>query len=1129
MRRKKTLSALLLILAVILCASCLAEAESAETPRDKLYVYLEGNKETFEDKKWLNRIADVISGAAFLYDKPLSIEIYKVSQSWNNNKGKPILLGTYNADSTGYSAIQRDLTGNVVADNSRNQKNSEKLFSDGIDKMIKIVQDTSGKMSLFVFSDSAYKTWYPAPGQEFLSMVVISKDAEEFDASVISDAMNVSALDLAVSAWKQWTGAALTLARADNTMKMTSSQFVTDRKILAEGSLTTEGGQTLGRQISSLTLYAPDIYGFDGEIHAEGAIAALHRKLPVTLSIDISQASIEKGKPVAFLSHLLNDADKSEMETKEWTATAYLLDEWGKVVDQTAAEPQYNTFSGSFTIQNGGKYSIRLEVSNPAWFEETLSTVSDPFEVMNQPPTVKTDAEMDLPIWIADGDTGDYVFELKPEEYWSDDNPISELKYELAEKKRLVDINGSTLYIHKAFLEKQETIAVLARDAEKAASAPITIQIRPLRVDEVFKLNCTLSPEPGEDGKYAKFENISVAGNIEAVETNIPVYESNWKVHAELVDSKGSPVRNLEAEMTGTQYQLSFDMDQRGEYTLRLSAENTGMEGWNISNEASVRIRNTKPTFTGTAENLSMDVWTNSIVEKEDPFEINLADYFEDDSDNAEKNVTGNLHYKLDVQECPGIVLEENGMLKVDSETLEKSWDLNVIVSDDEDEKDVQPLQIHRQDIPTLLMTPENWKAELKWLQKEDQKDLYKDTPLEIQASMTFEDQNLRNYWTWLGDAAEGFEGFPVTLKLVSSDEAEETVLQTKQLNLKWNQDEECFSGSVVFDRNRKAGHVSVTASMSEQLAGETIQSRSVSIVERTPVVSDEMIETTILIPGPWVLNANLQVQSYDMQLEKIVEVEVLDELKVQIKGLTDGKLHKLSETEYIYTDSQNTGGDVCSEAIWIPGGSTPFVLQLESIQWGEHDVEVTVSDREESNGQKIRVHLTVEYKNQKALIIAGAVLAFLLLAAIVALIIRQITKPAFDMRSKVQLEVLSDSKTVDKKDVWICGWKKKKVSLRDILIQSGISIIGEIPMGACDKIFLFPAKAKNGKAGFYLRNGASQDDVQLYLGQNAQAEKKIQPQENEPVVFDFQNTDNKLILNTVPDDVNRGSESGII
>lgn len=1113
MKKWKMMTTLTLVIAAMLCMCCVGQGQADVEMQQKLFVYLEGGKETFQDTAWMGKIADAVSGAAFLYGESseVSIELYKVAQSLDTEQGKPITIDSCVSDSNGYQKLFSDLTGNTIAEKSRAQRSNDRLFRSGIEQMIKIVQD-SGNGTLLVFSDSAYKSWYSSVDQNGVNVIVISKDSDGADVAVIANALEMSSVDLAETVWKRWSGTEDTPERADQSMKLISSQYIYEQRILSDGTLVNEQDENLGYKLSELSLFAPGAGGYNGEIRSVGAIIVLNKTPSCRLSVDVSQKEFAKDSPISFQAHLYNAQDDTEMYVTEWSATAHLINEAGEVVDQAEVQSQHKIFSGVFSTKQGGQYKIRMNIQNPAWFNKEIQAESDFFTVRNQAPKSIHSPTIEVPIWLVDGETGDYELKLNPEEYWRDDNPLEEMTYELAGKTSSVDIDGNTLYIHKAFLTDKEVVSVRARDAEGAAGDVINIEIRPLRVSEAFRLDYTITDPHEEDGKYGKHDDITVEVSIEANEENLPRYNRAWTVEATVLDAKGTAFQKVEAEIKGAKYILPLNINKSGNHVLEITATNSETSGWVISEQIPISIRNEQPAFIGTADDLTFDIWANAIVGSDEPVKVNLAQFYHDDGDLTEVNSQSNLNYYLDVQGSEGIALDPSGLLEIDPKAVQQSWNMHVVVEDEEREKDVQPLIVHRWDIPALLADSSSWKTSLNWVHQKEKEELFKDTPLEICAEMTFSNEALQKYWDSLGDLADTFEGFPVALDLVNAADLNSPI-QTKETRLKWNREDQSFSGRVQFDQSRNAGEVCAVLHMGQLFAEQDIQSPHLTIMERSPVIANKEIDATILIPGPLFINADLEMQPYEIDLEKLVQYEVLDEIRVNVSGLTDASLYSLSGNKYLYTDDQSYKGEMVAEAIWTPEADKEFLLQLGSVNWGTHQLAIQISDTKEANGDTILLHLTVEYKNQKTLIIIGIVIASLLVVAAALIIIWQVTKPKFDQDCKVCITANYGKNQSDEKEVWVGKWRKKEISLRNLLIYSGTGIMDEMPLDVCDKVFLLPAKSKGESAEYYLKNNASQEEIQIYAGQSIQTERKIHLKQDEQIDLSFSNTSCKISL----------------
>ena len=70
-----------------------------------------------------------------------------------------------------------------------------------------------------------------------------------------------------------------------------------------------------------------------------------------------------------------------------------------------------------------------------------------------------------------------------------------------------------------------------------------------------------------------------------------------------------------------------------------------------------------------------------------------------------------------------------------------------------------------------------------------------------------------------------------------------------------------------------------------------------------------------------------------------------------------------------------------------------------------------------------------------------------------------------------------------------------------------------EMPLDVCDKVFLLPAKSKGESAEYYLKNNASQEEIQIYAGQSIQTERKIHLKQDEQIDLSFSNTSCKISL----------------
>ena len=115
----------------------------------------------------------------------------------------------------------------------------------------------------------------------------------------------------------------------------------------------------------------------------------------------------------------------------------------------------------------------------------------------------------------------------------------------------------------------------------------------------------------------------------------------------------------------------------------------------------------------------------------------------------------------------------------------------------------------------------------------------------------------------------------------------------------------------------------------------------------------------------------------------------------------------------------------------------------------------------------------------------AAAAVCGILVLLIMIMTIRHLCKPSFEKDALIRVSMDSYSA-----DIYMSKWKKKGITLREILICGGVPVTGDIPIKAYERVVINPIKPKHGK--FVIVNKAGKTALTILISGAQQTERRI-------------------------------------
>ena len=586
------------------------------------------------------------------------------------------------------------------------------------------------------------------------------------------------------------------------------------------------------------------------------------------------------------------------------------------------------------------------------------------------------------------------------------------------------------------------------------------------------------SAEP--QGGYGKSNPITVHAHINRSEIALPegIETDGWQVS--VLSDESTPVCQMTAEET--MYTGEFFLDQEGVCHLSVVAT---LGDWQLGPVAvgEVRITNVAPVWLGVIPDRIV-LWNNNPVDLDQSkfTMLNLEELFSDDAARP-------LAYTVQMTPETEGILKNGNRLEINPDQMTAgSYSLEITAQDDEGMSETHTVQVVCHDVLTLLNQEDMFTAQVSIQQTAP---FHKDSPLTARMEVTCGDEILEYVRQLSDESLASFrKNFSLSFAGIDGIESGPAELVFEENGT--------ISGSAEVPAPRPAGDYTIRGTLSitnkkDDITGDT----SVTIANKPPeLISTNKMSPTLLIPGPLFLNQDIKAESYDIPVDQMIRTEVLDVLSIRFCGMNNGHFVEQEDGSWLYTDAEEPASDR-TEIKWEDGKPFPG-LKVEAAHHGQYQMTMIVED---DNGESVEIPISLktEYKDEQTLLMIAIGAASLIALLILILIIRQLTKPKYR-----ENDVLNVEANGVKHEVHVEDWKKKGITLRELLIYSGAPLLGEVNMKVCDKILFMPGRIHKNIL-CTVKNGAPANALQIWMYNTAQHGKKVNVPSGEEVEIRFE------------------------
>ncbi len=1110
-----------------------AQAPEEETPI-KLFVYLEIG-ENKPDETWLAKAADLTAAAAFLYEdssRKVEIPVYLTPSRRDGSaeESQLRLVETFSTDQNSLRRMREILTGSRLDALLKNQKDNQALNRYGMELVAKVCnEDPAEEKRLLVFSHVKEMAWMEDPNLNIAQPAAVWGNGLDGKSSValtsggfFSMDAGLSPAEMAFKTYEAFEGKTLEWEEHTGPWTISISDMILGWRAITDGTVKGSGSRYETDGMAMFESSYQKEMKLEGEETGKSWAIIFRTDFKLSTLEDIAHQEshpegYEKSEEILARAELLTSEGKSLSSPKDWKVSAELQDSRGNAVQNIELEFQWDSYKGHFEpVSAIGDYYIHVSASNEEYGKEITADNVPRVHVLNRVPVLASEEPV-IPSLVA----WDWLEEVYSKpcmsvlSFFMDDGDKPEaLSYRLEEEDSIkgVWIEDKKLVVDATQMtEKEVTVHLEAMDTENGISeAKQPIRIIRYSLDDLYQLD-TEGNSFRADG-YAKGTPMDIQAILKvSEEIALPeaVNQGEWTLTAYILQEDGTVAKEQEMKEQEGVYRTdeSFSESRKGNYTLKLSAVNSN--GWVLDavKLGEVKINNEDPVWNGEPlpkitllKNMPVEVDQSALCT------VSLKDRFSDDGSDS-------LDYSL-VQTVNGVKREETTITLIPNDMATGTQTLTVTASDKEGGSGSTSFNVKVIDIGELLKSKDAFSLSTEIDQSET---YYKNSELSVTTVLTQQNEDVKYYLSMLNDEQCGEFLKGISFRTTGGVVAEpETTLKESAEEAKIEPETMLKDVKEAVTELKEKGTVMASYSMPNPRATGSYQMMTQAFVfdSENAAASDSInlkienrelkqathlaIDEKLLIPGPLFLNAGKTPDQYPVELEELLETEPLDVLQIQLSGLNGGKMVK--EGDYwLYTDSKEVTEQENQLVFWDVGtqeepAKAPEIFIMPT-KHGSYQIKMIATDDGDSE-VTVPMHFTVEYPDEKNILIIAAAVAGLIVLLIAALIIHQKMKPAYLPGSRMQVS-LSGIET----DVQTGEWKKDSPTLRDLLIFSGAPINGDISMKACDNVTFEPGKAGR---GCIIHNGAPAEALEIWMGGAHQTDRNIHVSDGVPVEIHF-------------------------
>ncbi len=738
----------------------------------------------------------------------------------------------------------------------------------------------------------------------------------------------------------------------------------------------------------------------------------------LTVTAEVAAVSGDTDGPLAF-------------RPDEWTVELLLTE-----ADGTEMPLQMAQDGGRFTaaLQLGerpGSFSLKVKADNTkqAGFSRTLDLGM--IHLSNQPPRAASEDAVILTATRQKPANGTNALKLQAEEYFTDDGGAENLTYSLSP----AEVPGVALADGVITVTPEQ----LAGDA---AEFTVTASDRSgLTAENVFRVN-VLTPyamktdvsKPGAGGAaYSMGDRPLVTASIDLTqgvdEKTFRFNPGEWTVTAELTDANGTRTQPM-AWQDGV-FAAELDLSgQKTDLSVRVKAENSRDAGLNLTSAGTVTltVENDAPALAEDAPAADLTLWFDEPGREDADLTLSLADSFTDDGGKE------GLTYRLDPADLPGITLD-GGTLTVCAAKLAPDGDGKVVFTVTAEDRGGKTAE------RTFTLTPIDV---MKTLQGGE-------TVLTIDgggakdAALT-----LTGAWKLPEILADYAKANPLTLTgTITFDGVGLEAERSEEAPYTWT--------AGVTQARETGSHTAVfTASLAD--GAELGRAEAAAQTDNAnPALKDPFGGTPVQleVPGPWFLFSDIRKDSVTRPVSDFIGAyEALDVITFTLTSSDPDAGLWEKDGAYYFMDGESANMKRAESIVWDTSGEAPKLTLRHSVHGtGRAELRARDQDGAEAENSPVRITLTARYHEEDTLILIAAIALGAVQAIILLLVVRQLLKPKFGAEDWLYADYGGCESAFP-----VASWKKKGLSLREVLIYSGLPVTGELPAQA-DKVMLMPGR----------------------------------------------------------------------
>lgn len=551
-----------------------------------------------------------------------------------------------------------------------------------------------------------------------------------------------------------------------------------------------------------------------------------------------------------------------------------------------------------------------------------------------------------------------------------------------------------------------------------------------------YSLDCRMDDNPvwGVKDKPSITVEVRLKPEYEKYAHCIPLTSEEWHAQLYWENRDDEPIGFSQDGMCFFSC-LDLSTFVTGEHQLILDVWNERSPSVHWQKIHNLLVENHTPELTSQAS-AEWVYYLSAPIDPNVPTEIDLSSIFTDDG-GAEF-----LSFSMEPSQTAGVSLAGSLLSVVPEELTQEETLLHIIASDQAGQKScAYDLRLSR----VMLRESLNNGRVVITLNGGEQKG----TPLSVCAEYFFT-EDVKNYFTVLTEEQQ--DQFRQMLHPSIQIDGKEPFPLTEMNQVPMSDTAVAYEAT--YDDILPTGNhtIEFLLSLNNETAPFASETATMEVKNQRPQILFTEESIILEIPGPFFLNQNIETQQTELKLDAVVGVEPLDVITLKATGKTM-RLYKINENAYLFTD-EDAQDEPVDSIHWDTAGAAPSITIRKTCH-GSEEIKIYISDQDGAAPEVSPLILAVEarYRNQHQLFLIFWIAVGLVLALNVSIILVNVLKPRFT--SNHQLTVTYDD--------YHCvlnlhSWKKKGISLQEVLIFSGAPIPDVLPP-QLEKVSITPGR----------------------------------------------------------------------